>query len=570
MDVLKITSAVPAAKRLDNLPKQLPGDAVFDIGGAEGPPARRAVGRQERQEGQDGSREALLRSLNKEILAPLRAGLSAQSEGLKKLVAFLRFFDDPQLAARLGDPDELFLNPNELLDELLERDRAATVFRGELFEALRELAKAEGFPRLREAIVALLRAFDGNVNGGAALLAVFEQSLRLASLLKPDDAGQVGELLARMAAMSAAAGEGEEGWRAMSALLKNQLLPLLTDMSQKYQFLLGNRLEPFIQSVIHNVTRFDKSDPRLPGEAMGKLGEELRSFGRLGAEDVEEMRQAMAAHLKEARAAAPPLRQEAMAAGLAALREEKAAQAEAMAARAAGSEPGAPKAAGGEVQGGRAGVSSEALARASGEAPRAGAAGDGKPDETAPKQAPGGAGGAEDGEARAAAGRRGGDLSQVLARALEAEAAAQVNAAAQAMLAQMVQNESPVLALLHFLFPVKYKGEDVYSEFYVDKDGGRKDGGGAARNIFFVIRSEVFGDFAVDLLERDRTIELDISCPPALCGAVKASQQGLKGMMEGLGYRMAAFRVGETAEERSIMQRFPELAMNGAGIDIRI
>jgi hypothetical protein len=51
---------------------------------------------------------------------------------------------------------------------------------------------------------------------------------------------------------------------------------------------------------------------------------------------------------------------------------------------------------------------------------------------------------------------------------------------------------------------------------------------------------------------------------------IQAIQKDLADMMEGLGYRMAAFHVSNEAEERSIMQRFPKLAMRKAGIDIKV
>jgi hypothetical protein len=194
VDILKITSAIPAAKKVDNLPKQLPGGPVFGIDNLEEAPKYRVA---ERQEGREDPREALLRNLSKEIFTPLKADLAAQTEELKKLILFLRFFDDKALASKLGGLDELFLSPKDLLDSLMSRDRESTVFQGELFDALRVLAKAEGLPKLTEAIVNLLRAFDSSVNRGNSARAVLVQAGQFAAMLRGEDAAEVRELLGR-------------------------------------------------------------------------------------------------------------------------------------------------------------------------------------------------------------------------------------------------------------------------------------------------------------------------------------------------------------------------------------
>jgi hypothetical protein len=485
VDILKITSAIPAANRVDNLPKQLPGDAVFDINSLEETPRYRIT---EQQKGGDDPREALLRNLNNEIFTPLKADLTAQMEVLKKLVLFLRFFEDPSLAGKLGGLDELFLKPQELLDALMGRDKDATVFKGELFDALRVLAKAEGFPKLQEAIVNLLRAFDSNVNGANTQRAIFMQTAQFAAMLKEGDAQQLTELLGRMETLMGK--EGHEAHRQMSAFLKNELLPLLSSMAGKYQFQGGERLQNRLMSIIHQVVRFDKADIRLLEQAMAKLGDELKSFGRLTDDDVTDMRRTLFSHLREAKAQA--------------------------------------------------------------------AAREGRP--AAQGQAGDTAGAAADK-----------NIAELISRAMDTGAATKANSAAQNMLAYMIENESPVFALMHFLFPIKYQGAELYSEVYVDKDCRERDrDGGDAKNIFFIIQSDKYGSFEVDLLVRERAIDLDIRCPDMLEGDVKAMRTDLRAMMDELGYRLASYNVGIYREDRNIMQRFPKLAMRKAGIDVRI
>jgi hypothetical protein len=568
VDILKITSAIPATSRPDSLQRQLPGDAVFDINNLEEAPRYKVL---ERGQGED-PREALLRNLNKEFFAPLKSDLTAQTEALKKLILFLRFFDNPQLAARLGDIEGLFVNAKDLLDALLTGDKNATVFRGDLFEALRVLAKAEGFPKLQDAIVNLLRAFDSQVNRENSLRAIVLSGRQFASLLRGEDAARVTELLNRLEALAQKPERTPGLQKELGALIKSELLPLLQTMAAKYQFVNGEKLQQGFMAIIHHVVRFDKSDIRLLENAMAKLGDELKSFGKLTDEDAADMRRMLFTHLREAKEAGTRA-----AAGGNAQAGEAAKDGGARAAGGREAADGAKDAAAKPAEG-RA-TAEQAAARDAAELARgAGTPAEGRRGLLSPEQLRAYlAGAAAEGDdadeaVRVADGKVSAkDIAEVLRHALEMNAQAKANTAAHSMLAQLIENESPVFALLHFLFPIKYQGEDVFAEFYVDKDcEERKKGASDAQNIFFIIQSDKFGNFEVDLLARDRAIELDIKCPSLLTDDVRAVRGDLRAMIEELGYRLTAYTVEDYHEDRTILQRFPKLAMRKAGIDVRI
>jgi hypothetical protein len=567
VDILKITSAIPATSRPDNLQRQLPGDAVFDINKLQDAPKYKVL---EREQGED-PREALLRNLNKEFFAPLKSDLTAQAESLKKLIMFLRFFDNPELIAKLGDTEGLFVDAKGLLDALLSSDRDATVFRGDLFEALRVLAKAEGFPKLQEAIVNLLRAFDSQVNRDNSLRALLLSGRQFASLLREDDASRVTELLNRLETLTGKPEQTPGLQKELGALIKSELLPLLQTMAAKYRFVNGEKLQSGLMAIIHHVVRFDKSDVRLLENAMAKLGDELKSFGKLTDEDVTDMRRMLFAHLREAKETGARA-----AAGGSAQAGEAAKEGGARAAglRDAGAD-GTKEAAARTATAGQAAAEQAAeLARGAG----APADGQGRRGLLSPEQLRAYlAGMAEDDagadDAAKAASDKAAvkDIADVLRRAMEMNAQAKTNTAAHSMLVQLIENDSPVFALLHFLFPIKYQGEDVYADVYVDKDcEERKAGADSAQNIFFIIQSDRFGNFEVDLLSRDRAIELDVKCPSLLTEDVRGIRGDLKTMIEELGYRLTAYTVDDYREDRTILQRFPKLAMRKAGIDVRI
>ena len=163
------------------------------------------------------------------------------------------------------------------------------------------------------------------------------------------------------------------------------------------------------------------------------------------------------------------------------------------------------------------------------------------------------------------------DMASFFAKALHEKSPARISSEAQSLLLHMVQSESPMLPLLHFMIPLRFRGENTYGEFLVDKEcKGRKKVGEKATNIFFTIQSDLYGTFEVDLLAKDRMIELDIKCPKELIDPVKGTGSKFKDTIEELGYRLANYQVGEYKESKSILKRFPELMDRRAGIDVRI
>ena len=71
----------------------------------------------------------------------------------------------------------------EMLGELLTRDKGATIFKGEFFDSLRMLAKLEGQPRLKDAVVSILKHFESYVHQDNSLNSIIKQGQDLARLL---------------------------------------------------------------------------------------------------------------------------------------------------------------------------------------------------------------------------------------------------------------------------------------------------------------------------------------------------------------------------------------------------
>jgi hypothetical protein len=128
-----------------------------------------------------------------------------------------------------------------------------------------------------------------------------------------------------------------------------------------------------------------------------------------------------------------------------------------------------------------------------------------------------------------------------------------------------------MVPLMHFTIPFRYMEENTYGEFFVDKDcKERKGNAKSAKNIFFTIQSDKYGNFEVDLLVKDKQIDLDIRCPDVLLNPVKDTRSQWRTIIEEQGFRLANYQVGVYQESQTILQRFPKLAVKKVGIDVKV
>jgi hypothetical protein len=528
VDILKITSPISIKSKVQNLPSKLPTDAVFDIANTN-----QILTELPKTKGVDeeSTQQSLLKNLNREIFEPLLTSTRSQADGVRKLVLMAKLFETSSGVLPESFLDKVFVRPQEMLGELLTRDKGATIFKGEFFDSLRMLAKLEGQPRLKEAVVSILKHFESYVHQDNSLNSIIKQGQDLARLLPKaeaqllqqqiesldtmvklnnmtqsamaavvevpvqDDAaegnpleGQPGALKQNLAKLENVIKQVGENQTEIKAYLKNEVIPLLGQVAKRHQG--SDRIYNREMTIVHNIVRYDKADPRLLEEAVYQLGDELKQLTNLTSDDIIEMKTLIFEHAR--------------------------------------------------------------VERELGTKPESGA--DGKAAE-------------ESGTVQG----RDKDIADLLSKALEKDGPSKVNSLAQNLLYNMVQNESPLMALMHFTIPFRYLDENTYGEFFVDKDCKEKRGDAKeAKNIFFTIQSDKYGNFEVDLLARDKRIDLDIRCPDSLMGSVKDTKSKLRDIIEEQGFRLASYQVGAYQEGQTILQKFPKLAVKKVGIDVKI
>lgn len=163
------------------------------------------------------------------------------------------------------------------------------------------------------------------------------------------------------------------------------------------------------------------------------------------------------------------------------------------------------------------------------------------------------------------------DLAALLTEAIGKTVPSKVNNLAQSLLMSLVHSESPLLPLLHFTIPFRFKDENTYGEFIVDKDCIERRGNAKeAKNIFFTIKSDKYGNFEVDILARDNFIDLDIRCPDDLVTPIKETRDKWRDIIEEQGYRLVGYHVGIYQDSQTILQRYPKLAYGRVGLDVKV
>jgi len=507
VDILKITSPISIKSKVQNLPSKLPTDAIFDITNqnqviTEQLPKTKSVDEQ-------SGKQSLLKNLNKEIFEPLLHSTRAQADGVRKLVLMAKFFETPNGILSENFLDGIFVKPQEMLGELLTREKGATIFTGEFFDSLRMLAKLEGQPKLKEAIVSILKHFDCYVNQENSLKAIVRQGQDLIHKLPKMEAQELQEqmeTLDTMVKLGAMKKQGiiaaipdnktgldmeriikqdKESQSEIKAYLKNEIIPELGKIAKRHQG--SEKVYNQVMSIVHNIVRYDKADPKLLEEAIFQLGDDLKLLTNLTDEDVIEMKKLVFEN---------------------AIEEQQ--------------------------LGDKQNTEKKTMEKFGLE-------------------------------------KKDTDMASLLTNALDKAGPSKINSVAQSLLLNLVQSESPMIPLMHFTIPFRYLEENTYGEFFVDKDcKERKGDAKSAKNIFFTIQSDKYGNFEVDLLAKDKKIDLDIRCPDILLNPMKETRSKWKEIIEEQGFRLASYQVGVYQDSQSIVQRFPKLAVRKVGIDVKV
>ncbi len=552
VDILKITSPTSIKSKVQNYPTKLPTDAIFDITN----PNQVIKGQLPKTKGVDeeSGKQSLLKNLNKEIFEPLLHSTRAQADGLRKLVLMAKLFETPTGILSESFLDRIFVKPQDMLGELLTREKGATIFSGEFFDSLRMLAKLEGQPKLKEAIVSLLKHFDCYVNQENSLKAIVKQSQDLSHKLPKAEAQLLQEQVETLGTMVKLSTMGKQNvLTSLSNPAKvNGMINQDDTVNQKVDQddgIIQNKAG--VQNDVANqekainpekkatldmeaIIKQDKESQKeiktfLKNEIIPELGKIAKRHQ--GSEKIYNQVMAIVHNIVRYDKADPKLLEEAIfqlgdkLKPLTNLTDEDIKEMKKLVFDNALDE---------QKMGDKQNIEKKNMEKF----------GIGWEDT---------------------------DLASLLTKAIDQSGSSKVSSIAQNLLLNLVQSESPMLPMMHFTIPFRYMDENTFGEFFVDKDcKERKGDAKAAKNIFFTIQSDKFGNFEVDLLARDKKIDLDIRCPDILLNQVKETRSKWKEIIEEQGFRLATYQVGVYQDSQAIVQRFPKLALRKVGMDVKV
>lgn len=166
----------------------------------------------------------------------------------------------------------LLVRPDEIASEMAKQENVATVFRGPLFDFLRQIsAESPNGSEIQYAIASLLRAVNQTLGNGDALDAVanslqfLKQSLNSSQSLTE----RLSDLVARL--------RGQEGREEFSAL-KKDTLAILNEI--KDSVLYSPKLEKVVSITIYNLSRFNEDSAIYLRESAAALLRLLRGGTR--------------------------------------------------------------------------------------------------------------------------------------------------------------------------------------------------------------------------------------------------------------------------------------------------
>jgi len=507
VDSIKITSTAPSPKVTDMPSRSGGSDAIFDILNPE-------LGIKVEELGNDTSKdsfkEALMQNLQREILKPLKNSTTLEADTLRKLVLMSKLFGSSTGAIPKELLDGIFLDTQDLLSELLTRDKTETIFKGAFFDSLRTLSKLDGYPQLKDAIVSVLKYFDAYVNKNQSFKAILNETIKLMNSLTQSQKEALTAQLSKISIMLSSQNSGSNNQQTLierlESLIKSSQSPNLNnaDLVGQLDKLLKNEMVPTlgnllrsasttekqyqaINSLLNQIARYDKGSADNLEAAVLRLADALKPLSNLSNADILDMKNQVFNHAREAEILYNRLN-----------------------------------------TAGSLGMDGDLLTEKA-------------------------------------------EIAQLLESALDAATASKLQLTAQTLLETLIRNESPIFPLMHFLIPFRFLDNDTYGEFFIDKDPSENSAEGeAATDIFFTIQADRYGSFEVFMKVRSSLIEMDIKSPAPLVEVLQTNQDRIRNIIEEQGFRLSTYSVDEFKESQSILKRFPKLALRKVGLDVRI
>ena len=143
---------------------------------------------------------------------------------------------------------------------------------------------------------------------------------------------------------------------------------------------------------------------------------------------------------------------------------------------------------------------------------------------------------------------------------------------AESLLFSLLQNQSSLMNVLHFVLPMQTQEGRTFAELYVDPEVEQGKGKAAekGRKIFLSVDSEAYGSFEFSFWQTGERVDVSLWCPEPLVGGLTDMRRLMGDVIQGYGYSLGSYQVTEFARPQTIAQVFPKLLQRKVGVDVRI
>lgn len=510
-EITKVTTPMVPRENLGNRHKPL-SDQAFEL---NDPSKVLRSGQDGKIHDQNRQGASLGEQLGREMFAPALRSVDELVHVFQKLTMMLQMGIATSEIAESQQIKELmeslFLKPEQLAEALIQQDKASVLFKGEVFDMLRDLlGKFPDNQKVNTAVTTLVKAFEHNTNAEYSVQTILLTCKNLLEYMFSGDKAQFSQYLdgleemllpsaAQTQAQAQAQTVDEDGVEQLpneppkdqpqssiglqgrslgveqkeaAQILKGNLLPLLGEIVVKYNQ--NERIRDMVMVVVHNIVRVDQGTPEALQNALAKLVNELQQVANLPENFQANLQKAVEQAMHQAKSA-----------------------------------------------------NNDTLSQ----------------------------------------------LATVLSETLSSpEANAATVRQAEAMLMSMLQNQSSVMNILHFVLPNETPQGKMFAEVYVDPDSEEKVGRSQdkSRKIFLTFDAESIGAFELSFVESGGRVDFSMWCPEVLVPALNKAKRQISELMQVHGYNMNSYHVAERVEAQSVADVFPRLLKRRSGVDVRI
>lgn len=130
--------------------------------------------------------------------------------------------------------------------------------------------------------------------------------------------------------------------------------------------------------------------------------------------------------------------------------------------------------------------------------------------------------------------------------------------------------------LLHFVIPMEYMDEKAFAEMWInpneDEDDPKRTKNGVANtytHILMEFEVETIGPLEMEMSVRGENIDLSLFCAPEYVGEFSDFAQNIRKAAESMNYKFESIKVDGMEEQRSLLDVFKTLPYRRIGVDVK-